>query len=244
MSKLVQYLDEKLYPGTGNNWDDLLFRQRILRHIQPEMTVLDLGAGAGIVEWMNFRGLAAKVCGVDLDPRVEENPYLDEARIADAGKIPYGDELFDLVFADNVMEHLEDPHAVFSEINRVLKPGGLLLFKTPNRSHYVPVIARSTPHRFHQFFNRLRGRDEGDTFPTRYLANSLSQVRNLAVITGFEVVRIERIESRPEYLRMNALTYIAGAFYERIVNISPVLERFRVLLVAELRKSKADTAES
>ena len=125
-------------------------------------------ARAGIVQQTNFRGLAARVCGVDLDPRVVDNPMLDEGKIADAGGIPYPDAAFDVVFADNVLEHLPDPLAVFREIARVLKPGGVFLFKTPNKTHYMPTIARLTPHRFHQFVNRLRGRAEIDTFPTRY----------------------------------------------------------------------------
>jgi SAM-dependent methyltransferase len=162
MGALVSFLDRKLYPGVGKNWDDALFRELILARLTPDMVVLDLGAGAGIIDRMNFRGKAAKVCGVDLDPRVADNPYLDEARVADADGIPYGNEIFDLVFADNVMEHLEQPEAVFAEIARVLKPRGILLFKTPNRSHYVPLIARVTPHGFHQFVNRLRGRDAED----------------------------------------------------------------------------------
>lgn len=165
-----------------------------------------------------------------------ENPYLDEARVADAGGIPYEDGLFDLVFADNVMEHLDQPAQVFAEIARVLKPGGVLLFKTPNRSHYVPLIARLTSHGFHQFYNRLRGRDDEDTFPTCYLANSKAQVAALAAATGFEVSAIERIESRPEYLRLTAPTYLVGAAYERLVNLIPALARFRVVLVAELHK--------
>jgi SAM-dependent methyltransferase len=214
-----------------------LFRELILARLTPDMVVLDLGAGAGIIDRMNFRGKAAKVCGVDLDPRVADNPYLDEARVADADGIPYGNEIFDLVFADNVMEHLEQPEAVFAEIARVLKPRGILLFKTPNRSHYVPLIARVTPHGFHQFVNRLRGRDAEDTFPTCYLANSASQVQALTRRTGFEVVALDRIEGRPEYLRMTAFTYLVGAAYERVVNLTPLLSRFRVLLVAELRKT-------
>lgn len=166
MTGIVRYLDRTLYPAFQSNWDDLLFCDRILAKLRPDAVVLDLGARAGIVERMNFKGHAAKVCGVDLDPRVIDNPYLDEAPVADANGIPYGDGLFDLVFADNVMEHLAQPQAVFREVARVLKPGGTLLFKTPNRAHDVPLIARCTPHSFHQFINRLRSRAEEDTFPT------------------------------------------------------------------------------
>lgn len=236
MSGSVNWLDRWLYPKFDKNWDDRLFRERILDHLGPETTVLDLGAGAGIVSEMNFHGRAARVCGVDLDPRVLDNPFLDEGRVADAGCIPYPDESFDVVFADNVMEHLAEPEKVFKEIRRVLKPAGTLLFKTPNRSHYMPMIARLTPHRFHQFVNKLRGRAEEDTFPTLYRANSLVQIRRLAVATGFEIGRLERIEGRPEYLRMTGATYLVGALYERVVNASDLLSRFRILLIAELKR--------
>jgi len=35
---------------------------------------LDLGAGAGIVSQMNFKGIASRVCGIDPDERVLSNP--------------------------------------------------------------------------------------------------------------------------------------------------------------------------
>ncbi len=112
--------------------------------------MLDIGAGAGILPQMNFKGEVARICGVDLDPRVVDNPMLDEGRVADAGGIPYDDAVFDMAFADNVFEHLEQPLDVFREVARVLKPGGKLLFKTPNRRHYVPTFARLTPHSVHE----------------------------------------------------------------------------------------------
>lgn len=77
-SSLVRYLDQKLFPEYQNNWDDELFRKEVLGYLNPDMVVLNLGAGAGIVEQMNFRGLVKRVAGVDLDPRVTENPYRDE----------------------------------------------------------------------------------------------------------------------------------------------------------------------
>lgn len=97
---MKKYLDQKFYPNFSNNWDDQLFRERILIEIRAEFTVLDLGAGAGIISFMDFRGLAKKICGIDLDPRVVDNPFLDEGKVADANQIPYPDNSFDLIFYD------------------------------------------------------------------------------------------------------------------------------------------------
>jgi 2-polyprenyl-3-methyl-5-hydroxy-6-metoxy-1,4-benzoquinol methylase len=89
MNSLVTRIDRICYSAFKRNWDDQHFRERILLHLRPDAAVLDLGAGAGIVEQMNFKGLAASVCGVDLDPRVVHNPMLDEGRVANADGIPY-----------------------------------------------------------------------------------------------------------------------------------------------------------
>lgn len=233
---IVQKIDQKFYPAFQKNWDDQIFRQRVLAVIGPEQRLMDLGAGAGVVEAMNFRGLAKQVCGVDLDPRVLGNPFLDEGVVSDAGTIPYPDSCFDVVIADNVMEHLDYPENVFDEIFRVLRPGGKLLFKTPNRNHYMPVIARLTPHWFHQWINGLRGRGKTDTFPTRYRCNVPVQVSAFAAHSGLTVDKIELIEGRPEYLRITVPTYLIGLVYERLVNALPMLARFRILLIATLSK--------
>lgn len=236
MSGLVTRLDHAWYPDFRRNWDDLLFRERILARLRADSEVLDVGAGAGIVPQMNFRGLAAHVCGMDLDPRVLTNPMLDEGRVGNAGHIPYETCRFDLVFSDNVLEHLTEPLTVFREVARVLKPGGVFLFKTPNKWHYMPAVARVTPHGFHQFVNRLRGRAEVDTFPTRYRANSRRDVARLAADSGLCVETVELVEGRPEYLRLSWPTYLLGAAYERLVNLSDVFAPLRILLLGTLRK--------
>lgn len=236
MGSVTNWLDRTLYPEDRRNWDDCLFRDRILAALNGTSTLLDLGAGAGIVTQMNFRGLGPRVCGIDLDPRVVDNPFLDEGLVSDGALIPYADETFDLVFSDNVLEHLEFPETVFAEVSRVLKPGGLFLFKTPNKYHYMPLIASVTPMSFHQLVNKWRGRGEVDIFPTRYRANCVRDIKRLAAGARFTPLKLELIERRPEYLRFSAPSYIVGALYQRLVSQFSALKQFRILLVGTLKR--------
>ncbi len=238
MKMWQEVIDQLFYPNFRDNWDDLIFRKQILSRLKNgRQSVLDLGAGAGIVEQMDFRGHAERICGVDLDPRVVENPFIDEGKVGTAERIPYPDQTFDLVFADNVLEHIDEPVPVFHEVYRVLKVGGAFLAKTPNRSHYVATIARLTPHRFHQWVNQKRGRSSADTFPTRYKANSPQDILQLGQLAGFGKVSTELFEGRPEYLRGHLATYLAGLAYERAVNKLESLAKFRVVLIAQLEKN-------
>jgi SAM-dependent methyltransferase len=236
MSALTQWLDRILYPAYDDNWDDKLLRESILRRLEPNMEVLDLGAGAGRVAQMNFRGLVRRVAGLDPDSRVANNPYLDEAHVGRGDRLPFANERFDLVFCDNVLEHVEEPGAVLEEVARVLRPGGWFLAKTPNRTHYMTLAARCTPTLFHRFINRLRGRPVADTFPTLYRINTPSAVQQCAARCGLEVLRVDLVEGRPEYLRFSTPTYFAGWLYERVVNITERLSRFRIVMLLELRK--------
>ena len=239
MTNLTKWIDDKYYSNFQSNWDDNIFRERILTRIDQSHEVLDMGAGAGIVAQMNFKGIASRVCGIDPDERVLTNPCLDEGKVAFVEDVPYPNESFDLIFADNVVEHLPEPEKVFSEVYRLLRPGGVFLAKTPNKYHYMPLIARFTPHRFHEWVNKWRGREGGDVFPTKYQANTEGDIRKLALSAGLKVNQIQHIEGRPEYLRMSFVTYIPGLLYERLVNSLSFLVRFRILLVIELQRPGA-----
>ncbi len=118
----------------------------------------------------------------------------------------------------------------------MLKPGGSFLFKTPNVWHYMPLISRLTPHSFHRYINRKRGRDVEDTFPTCYKANSRKRILGLVAGTPLHVEYVDRIEGRPEYMRMSAATYVLGWMYERTVNSTRFLQPLRILLVGKLTK--------
>lgn len=235
MGKAIRYIDRKLYPTSGRGWDEQALAERVLRRLRTGMLVLDLGAGAGIVEDVNLQERAT-VHGIDLDPRVKDNPGLHAAVMGDASALPFRDESYDLVLADNLLEHLIHPEMVFAEVTRVLKRDGSFLVKTPNRYHYVTLISRLTNQRFHRWVVSLRGRKSEDTFRTLYRANSTKELRMLATKTGLVVEDIDLIEGRPEYCRIFPPLYVLGALYERIVNATSLFSTFRILLIGDFRK--------
>lgn len=126
--------------------------------------------------------------------------------------------------------------SVIGADSRVLRPLGKLLFKTPNRWQFMSIIARVTPHGFHQWFNRRRGRGGTDRFPTCYLCNSPTQVRTIAEATKLSVDGFALFGRRPEYLRISTLTYLFGAAYERVMYSSSFFKPFRILQIATLSK--------
>ncbi|MBZ0244488.1 MAG: methyltransferase domain-containing protein [Cyclobacteriaceae bacterium] len=229
-------MDQKCYPDFGDKWDDRLLRKKILKFLKPDHTILDVGAGRGRILEMNFKRMATRVVGIDPDPRVKDNPLLDEGFEGLADNMPFFDnDTFDLIFCDNVLEHVEDPDRLYSEIARVLKPNGCFISKTPNKFYYVSLIAAITPESFHKFVNAKRGRNESDTFPTFYRANTAKAQRKWAHKNGLKIIEIDSIEGRPEYLRIFFITYLLGILFERIVNLLR-LNRLKAILITVYRK--------
>ena len=241
VSRLVNWMDERFYPGYGHNWDTEQFREYLLKRLKPGCHALDYGAGRGSDGHLDLRDMVGMMAGVDPDRSVFENEFLDEAKLLalPGCEIPYHEGSFDVVFSNSVMEHVASPLDSFREVYRVLKPKGQFIFKTPNLRHYMPMISRLTPHSFHVYINELRGRPGRDTFPTYYKCNTPEAVRRYARDAGFEKVKIDLWEGRPEYMRIAVPMYIMGFVYERIVNLRPFLRGFRVVMVCRLEKPSA-----
>jgi SAM-dependent methyltransferase len=166
------------------------FYTRVNALLEPNFIVLDLGAGRGEQLYRDpssyrtkltlIKGKVAKLVGADLDEVVLENPFLDEAKVIRAGEpYPFSDNTFDLILADCVIEHIDDPIEFASEITRVLKPGGWFCARTPNRWGMIGVFTGLVPNRAHAgLLAKLQhDRQARDVFPTRYRLNSLARLR-------------------------------------------------------------------
>jgi ubiquinone/menaquinone biosynthesis C-methylase UbiE len=83
----------------------------------------------------------AKIIGIDIRSRipVQVKPGFSPV-LASALKIPCADETFDFVFYHHVIEHVPDPQASLTEINRILMKGGILYVGTPNRNRLIGYL--------------------------------------------------------------------------------------------------------
>ena len=233
----VKYWSDKLYPAPHQRDPVITFLQHVQKYVKDDSVILDLGAGAGELNKYNFKGGKRKIFGIDLDRRVGSNQTLDFGVIGDGNALPFKDKSFDLIFCIYVLEHVEKPAAFAAEISRVLKPGGVFMALTPNKFHYVPLIARLTPTWFHKFFNELRGRDSEDTFETFYRLNSERDIRRwFSRGVGFDKAEVEFLEVRPNYLMFCLVSFLVGVGYEKVVNSSNVLKSFRVNLISMVSK--------
>jgi SAM-dependent methyltransferase len=177
--------------GFTRNDGAIEFFSRVHSLFPSHAVVLDFGAGRG--EWgtedpiayrrrlFDFRGPDRHVIGVDVDPVVLTNPLLDESHVLTGNRLPLADESVDTIVADWVFEHIDDPPVVAEELARVLRPGGWICARTPNRHGYIALGARVIPNGAHvKALRRLQPtRKAIDVFPTRYAMNTQRQLREL-----------------------------------------------------------------
>jgi len=208
----------RMRPGWLPSGDQL--EALVRSHVSEDSAVLDLGCGrGGVVEliWTEVR-LAA---GLDPDPSsLVEHRASHLPVIRGVGQhLPFADGSFDVVVSVWVMEHLDDPLAVLGEVRRVLRPGGHMVFVTPNLRNPLLVLNRlgkAVPALQRRVVPWLYGRTEADTFPVRYRANTSRALRALAAAAGLDVADL-RVVPDPTYLALNGPMFKLSAAAERVM---------------------------
>jgi arsenite methyltransferase len=106
-----------------------------LGRLEPGEQVLDLGSGAGTDSLVAAQmvGAEGRVTGIDMTPEMLAKARAAAAEMgqtnvefveAEAEQLPFGDATFDVVISNGVIDLVPDKDAVFSELFRVLAPGG------------------------------------------------------------------------------------------------------------------------
>ena len=208
-------------PGWRTSGEEL---EALIRgHLTERSNVLDLGCGRGGVVELFWRDVKV-AAGLDPDvPSLAEHRTHGMPVIRGRGEhLPFADESFDLIVCLWVLEHIERPDEVFSEVRRVLRPGGHFVFLTPNLRNpllLVNRLAKRLPQLQRRVVSRLYGRVESDTFQVRYRANTGATIRSLAARCGLKVTLLRPI-SDPTYVALNDLMFRASVVSDRLMPAS------------------------
>ena len=230
--------NNKYLPAYSPNDGTIEFYNRINSLINENSIVVDFGAGRG--SWMNdkcdyrlksrtLKNKVGKLIGVDIDERVLQNKSTDENFVIKE-KIPLEDNSVDLVICDWVLEHITEPLKFYVEINRILKPNGYFVARTPNFYAYYALIANIVPNKFHNFAIRYvqKERERNDTFPTYYRLNTKRKISK--IFKNFENFSYLMIPD-PAYYFNNKILFL---FFKLIHKFAP--KHFTSMLFVFLKK--------
>jgi 2-polyprenyl-3-methyl-5-hydroxy-6-metoxy-1,4-benzoquinol methylase len=125
---------------------EVFFRKEI--SIRNKATVLDIGCGDGyhVCVFNTNKDVQEKASfiGIDISPmKIHIASHLARAlsfenvsfRTGSAETLEFSDNSTDIVLCSDVVEHLSYPEKCFTDIFRILKPGGVAIITTPNASY-------------------------------------------------------------------------------------------------------------
>ena len=221
-----RFYPESRFGGFTQIDGTVAFYTRAQALARPDSVVIDFGCGRGAYgedpvplrrDLRIFKGKVGRVIGLDASLAGETNPFLDEFHCLDGTHWPLPDTSADLVICDNVLEHLPEPGAFFAEARRVLRPGGVVCIRTPNRWNYIALFSRLIPNRSHaQVLAKAKpGLAEEDVFPTLYRCNTLPALRRTLAQHGFDAV-VYGYEAEPSYLSFSKAAYALGVLHQKL----------------------------
>ncbi|MFD1815645.1 bifunctional 2-polyprenyl-6-hydroxyphenol methylase/3-demethylubiquinol 3-O-methyltransferase UbiG [Rhodococcus gannanensis] len=161
-------IDNDVYNRVGTTWWDednplnmlhgsltpgrfAYFHEVLTTRIGCDLTGLDavdIGSGGGFLA-EEFARVGCRVVGVDpsavsVDAARSHAAAGDldiDYRVGVGERLPFPDNAFDLAYCCDVLEHVTDVDVVVGEVARVLRPGGLFLFDTINRTRTSRLVA-------------------------------------------------------------------------------------------------------
>ncbi len=223
-----RWFPERGAGGFGSLDGTIEFYNRVNAVLTPGMTILDFGAGRGAAlsdgeceykkSLMTLKGKVAHVIACDIDEAVLGNPGADEKLvISPDAKLPFDDNSFDLIVSDFVFEHIADPAFISSELSRILKSGGWICARTPNRRCIISIITRMIHNSRHKRALQFAQpeRKSIDVFPTVFKLNSKKEIDRWFSNRTFENYTYY-YEAEPSYYFNNGFVFALMLLINRL----------------------------
>jgi 2-polyprenyl-3-methyl-5-hydroxy-6-metoxy-1,4-benzoquinol methylase len=156
---------------------------------QNAVRVLDIGCGAGAISAAMKRDRGVQeVWGVeivtDVADEAKQNPALDKVLVGSIEELVHElpESYFDCIMAGDVLEHLIDPWATLAELQKRLKPGGVIISSMPNIRNFSFILKLL-------FTGRFQYRDSGVMDRTHLRFFGRKDMVDLFEGAGFEEVQ-------------------------------------------------------
>lgn len=117
-------------------------------NMQENQSMLEIGCGRGEM-LQNFKELGLDVKGIDLSPEAPDYQKDIEIKVCNVEneKLPYEDNIFDIIYSKSVLEHLLYPENYMKEAFRVLKQGGIVITLTPDWESTFKIFYDDPTHK-------------------------------------------------------------------------------------------------
>ena len=145
--------------------------------LEKKQKIIDIGCGRG--EFIN--GFVK--CGMEgyaIDQGSNAKKFFPKINLKNCDiqneKFPYEDSYFDVIFSKSLVEHFYYPEKIFSEMRRILKPGGKIITMTPdwdfNYINFYEDFTHRTPF-------------------------SITSLKDIQLISGLKNVQVQRFKQLP-----------------------------------------------
>jgi SAM-dependent methyltransferase len=221
---------------------DIYYEALTTKLVFPGCRWVDVGCGRDI--FPNNRDLAHFLArragflyGIDPDDNVRSNEFVHDYFQGRAEECTAESD-FDVVTLRMVAEHVEDPDASLTSIDRMLAPGGVIVIYTPYKWAPMSVMAKLSPMAVHHFLKKALWKTEKrDTFPVQYRMNTRRALQELFARLGYAEAFFEYLEDCRTFAATRALV-------RSEIAIKNILNRFNLkypeaCLLAVYRKPSA-----
>ena len=185
--------NENIYFGNFLQNDGTIdFYLRVRTIINENSNVLDYGAGRA--KWYEdeecftrkeiryLRDDVKVLIAADIDSDVLKNRASHKQVIITKNILEHFEkESFDIIISDYVLEHVEDAENFKSNIDYLLKKGGMFCARTPHKYALVSIFAQLIPNYLHNFVLRFSQPEKKqiDTFDTKFKLNTLKSISKI-----------------------------------------------------------------
>lgn len=236
------YWQMERFVAPGLVWSLRVYEDKLKQNITKDSLWLDIGCGHNILpfwrqeEERRIVKIPQRIVGLDPDfSSLLQHKNITNRINGDIHDLPFQDNSVNLITANMVFEHLKEPQHQLREIFRILKPGGLLLFHTPNSWGYSTFFARLMPDALKKkLIYFLQRRKEEDVFPAFYRINASEKIKTIARETGFNIKEILLVPSGASLIMIPPL-----ALFELLwirVTMCGWFKHFRTNIIAQLVK--------